>query len=742
MRPIEQWIWFPRSLYPDHQTSACSQLASVPTEKHHYAMASVSRTYKTDRSIHKVQLRFSGDTFFALFCNDIHIASGPASAGGDFLDGYCEKPLPNYYATEVTLTSDQFPSLLDGRLDFYAQVRMTPARLFDCSKGQGGFFLTAFVRFEDGTEDLFLTDESWQICLLSAYTAPGNFDNRIAAHKPVFAERITNIWNCETSPLMPCIENALLLKNDQLCEPDTVYPIRNAACCQPDCSTPGPTGFDLVIPAKSTLTVEVPFDKIYAGYLAASAKTSGLLTVNVFCRELTEKGSSEHYVFAKDDHYRGLEMHSAGNLLIDAANDGEEDALLHMEYIISYYPVFQTAQTVTDDADLNLVFDVCRHTLKQCRQTLHLDSPRHCEPLACTGDYYIESLMTAFTFGDQTLSAFDIRRTAELLRYRDGRMFHTTYSLIWVQMLWDVYRFTGETALLADCEDALIQLLNRFSTYIGENGIIDNPPDYMFIDWLYPDGINMHHPPKALGQTCLNMFYYGALKTAVRIFEELGEAAMAAAQNAKLELLAPAMKALLYDPERGLFFEGLNTPTPEDKLYQYMPPNIEKRYYRKHANILAAYFGFFDRAECARLLTQVMEDDSLGEVQPYFTHFLLEAIYRNGLRNTYTLPILEQWKAPVRDCSKGLAEGFYKPDDYVFDHSHAWGGTPAYSLPLALSGLEITEPGFQKIRLDPSLLGLTSAQVQIPTPFGMIELNLTQGQKAQIHIPDGITLEV
>ena len=173
-----------------------------------------------------------------------------------------------------------------------------------------------------------------------------------------------------------------------------------------------------------------------------------------------------------------------------------------------------------------------------------------------------------------------------------------------------------------------------------------------------------------------------------------------------------------------------------------MPANVEKRYYRKHANILAAYFGFFDKDRCRDLLIRIMEDDSLGEVQPYFTHFLLEAIYRNGLRSTYTLPVLNQWKAPVKDCPKGLVEGFHKPvEDYGFDHSHAWGGTPAYSLPLALSGLTIIEPGFRKIRLQPSLLGLSYANVQIPTPYGMIELSLKEGQEPVITIPDGILLE-
>ena len=726
MRPIEQWIWLPKSLYPDHQTSAYSLHVTQPTGEHNYAVAALTGTYQADRAISEVQLRFSGDTFFALFVNDTFVASGPASAGGDFLAGYCEHPLPSHYATEAVLTQDTFPGLAEGKLSFYAQVRKDPARLFDFSKGQGGFFLTAFIRFADGTEDIFLTDENWQIQLLNAYTAPEHFDNSKEETAPVAAERIDNLWHCETSPIPPCVEKPLVFSDDMLCE---------------TASAESSSGIDLTIPARTTLSMEIPFDKIYAGYLSVQAKTSDRLSVDVFCRELDEEGTSEHYIFVKDADYRSLEMHSAGNLLISAQNDGKEDAQLHLDYIISYYPVYADAKTVTSDKDLNLVFDVCKHTLKQCRQTLHLDSPRHCEPLACTGDYYIESLMTAFTYGDQSLSGFDIRRTAELLRNRDGRMFHTTYSLIWVQMLWDVYQYSGETALLADCEDALILLLNRFSRYIGDNGIIDNPPDYMFIDWLYPDGINMHHPPKALGQTCLNLFYYGALKTAAKIFDALGETAMADKQRSALNALQPAICELLYDHKRGLFFEGLNTPTPEEKLYQYMPPNIEKRYYRMHANILAAYFGFFEEKECRRLLDQILNDDTLGQVQPYFMHFLLEAIYRNGLRDTYTLKILEQWKAPCKDCSKGLAEGFYKPDDYVFDHSHTWGGTPAYSLPLALSGLEILEPGMKRIRLQPSLLGLDEAEIQIPALQGIICIKLTKDAEPVITLPDDIILE-
>jgi hypothetical protein len=89
-----------------------------------------------------------------------------------------------------------------------------------------------------------------------------------------------------------------------------------------------------------------------------------------------------------------------------------------------------------------------------------------------------------------------------------------------------------------------------------------------------------------------------------------------------------------------------------------------------------------------------------------------------------------------------LVEGFYAPEPtYHFDHSHAWGGTPLCSLPKALTGISIIDPGYKKIRLAPSLLGLEWATVEIPTPYGMIICDMKQGCEPDITVPDGVILD-
>ncbi len=716
MRPIEQWIWLPSQIYPEKQTTYYTHMA--PNGAGHYTAAAFERNYTLGKAISHIRLRVSGDTAFRLWINNTDTVYGPPSSGGDFL--FNEMQRPAYYAYTISIAADETPEMqacfTKGTLAFYAEVRMQSERMYEYSRGHGGFMLTAEVIFADGTKAVLLTDASWTAKWLSAYRSPGVFDGRAAEEQPIAAEIIPNIWHCEDAPIPPCTVTA---------PPTTTV------------------SFPLIA-AGTTIEHKVPFDMIYAGYLSISGTIQdGAVTVRIYCRETEEHGSNEICILTRDhSSYRGFGLHSAGELQIHIENTGSCAADVTVAFCTSHYPVTTSAQTATSDTALNRVFDVCKHTLQYCRQTLHLDSPRHCEPLACTGDYYIESLMTAFTFGDMRLAAFDVRRTAELLRYHEGRMFHTSYSLLWVQMLWDVYLLTGEKDLLADCEQALILLLERFSTYLGENGLIETPPDYMFIDWLNPDGISMHHPPKALGQTCLCMFYYGALQTAAKIFTELQEPAMAKQQTVHAATLRRAILSQLYDADRGLFFEGLNTPTPDHLCGGYMPQNTNKRYYRRHANILAAYSGLLAPDATQALLRRIMEDDTLGNVQPYFMHFWLDAIYRNGLREEQTLRLLALWKAPVAACDKGLTEGFYKPEPtYQFDHSHAWGGTPAYALPLALSGLTILEAGYQKIRLSPSLLGLEYAHVEIPTPYGLIALDMNAGEPPRIHIPNEINAE-
>lgn len=699
----ERWIWLPQDKYPNSQTTGFS--CGGDPVKYNYTVAEFKKTYTFDKKIKKAILRFSADTAFHLYCNESLIATGPVVTGGDFLE--CHRSRDLWYASFAEIYPDS------NELDFFARVKMLPVELCEFSKGKGGFMLTGHIEFEDGTKKIIFTDNSWLCRKNNAYVAPKLYDSTHTADEYVNAQIQDNVWFCKDSPI-------------PLREEEEIFS----------------EGSIIKILAGEEKKTTLEFDKIYACYVKAVCKSCGIIKAKIHCTETGEQGSYEELTFNGNGEYRSFELHSAGLFEVTVINESENDAEISISLIFPHYPTPKEAITTTSDKELNKILEVCRHTLKVCSQTHHLDSPRHSEPLACTGDYYIQSLMTLFSFGDMRLSELDVLRTAELLVKNDGRMFHTSYSLIWVQMLYDVYLHTGNTSLLEESLEALIILLDRFSSYVTDLGIIDNPPDYMFIDWIFIDGFSLHHPPKALGQSSLNMFYYGALDYASKIYSVLGETAMEKDAIKKRDALKENINKLLFDNEKGLYFEGLNHKVDMSNIVEWaQPQNTDKRYYLPHSNILACCYGIAESKTAESIITKVMEEDFEASFQPYFAHFLFEAIYKNGLRDKYTLSLCERWKEPVRKCSKGLVEGFISPEEnYNFDHSHAWGGSPLYSIPKALCGFEVLEPGMKRIKLSPSLLGLEQAKVEIPTPFGEIYVEQERGKQAKITCPPDITI--
>ena len=148
-------------------------------------------------------------------------------------------------------------------------------------------------------------------------------------------------------------------------------------------------------------------------------------------------------------------------------------------------------------------------------------------------------------------------------------------------------------------------------------------------------------------------------------------------------------------------------------------------------------FGLADEELAKDILDRIIFDDSLQDIQPYFMHYLLNAVRKYGMFDKYGMKLLERWIPVVEECDKGLAEGWIAPEEsYSFDHSHAWGGTPAYQMPMAVTGLEILEAGMKKLKFTPNLYGLDYAHITIPTVYGDIVIDAKKGRRADITAPD------
>lgn len=699
------WIWLPAERFPDLQEADGIASPASPGQRK-FAVAEFTFDALLPAPCVSIRILVSADTTYRLALNGRDLCSGPTPVGGDWL------PLPRcqrYYADELVF--DSLGPQPTTRLAFLATVRLGCIRGTDSSLGHGGFALRAVARLADGSEQTFETGPHWRARHLRAWVDPKHFDGTIAPSEWTPAAPVPDRWHAVAAPI----------------------PVRTETPVDPA------SGGAITVAPGAVAEGVAEYPRIHAADLVVSADGPCTVELRVF-----EHDASHPHNFHSFQHgapswrVRSLAPHSVGGFQILVKNaSADKPVSVRASIVAMHYPVEAEGSFTCSDPGLTKVYDVCKWTLRICRQHMHLDSPRHQEPLACTGDYYIESLMTAFVFGDMRLAALDVRRTAGMLEVNDGRLFHTSYSLIWLLMLRDVYLFTGDRALLTDCLPALDKLLTRFRTYLGSNGLIENPPDFMFVDWLVVEGHSMHHPPKGLGQTVLNAFYHGALHAAAWIAEELDDSVRAAALRAEATALKKAFNEQLFDADRRFYIDGLNTPQAECK--PWLPENpATLRHHSRHANALAVLFGL-RTGDAARNLLRNMLASDLPEVQPYFMHFVLEAVEACGLFPEHGLSILRKWIPLVETCDKGLQEGWFAPQaDYHFDYSHAWGGTPAYQLPARMLGFRMLQPGFREIALAPRLFDLDWADIAMPTPFGMLRCRMQKGAEPVLEIPAGL----
>jgi len=400
-------------------------------------------------------------------------------------------------------------------------------------------------------------------------------------------------------------------------------------------------------------------------------------------------------------------------------------------------PVQDRGAFECSDPFLNDLWRVSRDTLRLCLQDIHLDSPHHQEALGDHGDYLVEMLMGYHAFGDYALAHQDLRRMALDLEQQDGAQFHTSYALLLPDLAADCLLYTGAADTARATLPAIRQVLNRALAWRGAEGILSQAPNYMFVDWIEHAGTNYHHPPAAMGMGAMTAFAVRALRKMAWLCRQLGEVAEGSLWEERAEALAVAFRAQLFVAERGIFRDGIPRINRQATSH-WLPPDPEAEVFTRHTNILAVWAGIVSGAEAAAVLRRALDDPTLPEPQPYFQHYLFDALAMTGLFATHARRQLDLWRGMWTENPHGLREMWTHGD-----WSHAWSGTPLVQLSCRVLGLEALEPGWRRARLKPFPLDLAWARGVVPTPQGdvWVEWERRQGAvETRIRAPDGIEI--
>ena len=702
-------IWLPTRKYKDKQTTKPGfEQKWFNPGPYNYVAVSLKRNYEFDKEVKSVSFKFACDTSGFVYVNDKLVCNSNNKPAYDFHNG-------NLPADELYFANKKVEFVSPTKsVNFLAFVQMSSPLIYDFSSGKGGFVLEGVINFKDNTSINIESDNSWDIRLENSFYDFSSYDASRKQEPWVKAEVKNYKWTLLDTNIKMTVEKEVACNN-------------------------------FIVKKNSTKKFVVHFPIVYAAFYEVECKCKGNVKVSVDSFEIYDKKNNtyesvglDNYLFVKDDKVRLFDLHSVGGYVLNIENNSNDECEVIVHVNHSHYPYEVEKEIITNDKHLNDIFKKCEFAAVNCSQNILLDSPKHCEPLAsCSGDYHIISLVLAMATGNFDLSKHVLKGYADLLVRNKGQNANDNYSMIHTIWLWDHYMMTGDKELLKQCVKGCEASAKLYLKSIGEQGIIDHPRRYCFIDWLNIDGYNLFSAPACLGQSVMNMFFYKSLACLSDIYKEIGEEKLSKKYASKARKLKKAINNVLFDKERGLYFEGqLEVPSG---YKTEIPEGNGKIHFRKHANILAVAYGLTTKKQAKAIINKTFGELNELEVQPYFMHYYFEAIHKAGLDNKYARKLLEYWTKNIKIADKALPEGFYKPHPtYPFDYSHAWACSPYYSFIIASSGLNILEPGMKKISLNLSSLRLSNVSYSIGTPYGFIDVKLEKGKEPQIKFPSEI----
>lgn len=377
-------------------------------------------------------------------------------------------------------------------------------------------------------------------------------------------------------------------------------------------------------------------------------------------------------------------------------------------------PVSYKGSFSCNDAYLNEVWKSCRWATQICLQTHHLDSPDHQEPIADYGDYLIEDLVNFYAFDQPQLSKQDLRKFAWVMKNSDYRTFHTSYILLWIQSLLQYYQYTGDVSLVRELAPEVYGVIDRFSGYIGKNGIISEAPNYMFMDWVTIDGFNCHHPPAVIGQGYMTAFFCRALQDATEVANVMGDGSRAKQYETIRGEVIHAFNRELWVPDKGLYRDGKPFQT-DIKPYEWMPADKDIETFSAQCNSLSVLYDIAPKPLQKQIMETVLQEKPWN-VRPYFMHFVMDAMAHAGLFDKMGTAWLRKWRIIPQ------TQTFYEMGDQG-DLSHAWIATPLCQLSERVLGVMPLKPGYEEVGIQPTLCGLHWAKGRVPTPHGMVRVS-------------------
>jgi len=728
------WIWLNESQYPDFQET---RTVWINSQQPCMYRAQFRKEFDLSEIPGQALLCLTADVSFRAYLNGHFIGQGPANIGSDYED---TRP-PEHWFFAI---HDVRQHLQTGKNILAVEVYAFDLALSEITSGAGKLICDLDTGLN---QTLLATDTTWK-CQVDTSVSRANgalvFDATQASpdwEKIDFDDRHWPNASVKTAPKTGCLTPSQIPV--PIRQPLPATQIRENSPTHKD----GKIENSLFAREWQHAGFTLDFGRNLSAYYTFEVTAQAGDTLKFFPREKNSPNRPLVYICrAGKNHFTTSQLNVFRYLTVEISSEnGLKIDSLHALY--SSYPVNYGGRFTCSDPFFTQLWDIARWTTQMCMQDLHLDSPMHQEPLACTGDYLIESLSNYHAFGDPWLARQDLIKTARMLQKNGYDMFHTSYSLLWVQMLHNYFQFTGDAQLVHDLLPHVNRLNALFATYLDENFLVSQAPDYMFMDWIKINKFNAHHPPAVIGMGYLSAFYYQSLRLAAEFNALAGDENQSRKNQELAEKIKRGLNQWLWDESKGIYKDGLPFKSRVQPHF-WLPADEDIVTYSPHVNTLAVLYDIAPQNYQNQIMDYVIAQKEI-DLQPYFSYFVLSALAHIGRFDADGLAFINKWKNGIDLETYTLKENWQDKTEFGYggDFSHAWGGSPLIFLSRQILGITPAMPGFTKIRLVPFVSQqLTWAKGTVPLGAGdAVSVNWERAGQSKytyhIQAPRAVMLE-
>jgi hypothetical protein len=428
-------------------------------------------------------------------------------------------------------------------------------------------------------------------------------------------------------------------------------------------------------------------------------------------------------------------------LVLTASSESGELPRLLRAHVQEAHRPRQGAHFACSDEELQRIVDLSLRTVDLSAADAYIDCPTR-EQRAWTGDSVVHQSVDLVATADWSLAAWNPvllgrPRPDGILPMAAAGDFASPriptipdWSLHWVTSVHNLYRYTGDSTLVAPLLPSVESVLRWFLPYLHD-GVLTDVPGWVLIDWS---------PVQVEGSSAaLTALWARALRQFSDIARWLGDEGRAAWSDRVWSEVEAGFE-VYWDAERQAYRDNI------------LPDGTRGRSVSEHVAATALLAGLVpaSRHAAIRALLADRESiftrspladhgaDSLGPssgapvwrrdapdwdtesqvvgAQPFFRAIVHDAVAALGdaLQPLYRdwTRLLASGPTALRECWEG---GSY---------CHGWSATVARDVIVHTLGVTPAEPGYRTVRIAPRLEGLDWAEARVPTPQGDIVLRV------------------